>query len=198
MTAHGWFEIPGLQSGERKLKERIQGLSPLLPAASGADILDLGCAEGLIGRWVLDVGGGATLRGLDKHQPYVDTARALVAGRNGVRFDVCDFDEFEIWRETNELLPRYGVVLALNIVHKLARPADFLKSIAGLSSDILALSLPNEVICDVRSGNVRVDPCRLLRSEFALIARYDGAVDPRKGHLGIRMIFNRINRQEPA
>lgn len=196
VAPHGWFEIPGRQTGERHIKERIRGLAALLPAAKGADILDLGCAEGLIGRWVLEAGHGASLRGLDKHGPYIETARQLVGGRSGVRFDVCDFDEFETWREHNELLPRYGIVLALNIVHKLAKPAEFLTAIAGLSGSILALSLPADVIDDPRSGNVKADPQKLLRSQFDLIARHEGARHPRKGHLGIRMIFKHRNRED--
>lgn len=192
MSQHGWFEIPGVQSGERKLKERIRGLTPLLEAARGGSVLDLGCAEALVGKWLIEAGGATSLLGLDKHEPYLETAREVFACDPRARFGVCDFDQFDEWRETYPLQEKYNVVLALNIIHKLARPAQFLGEIARLTGRMLAVALPADVINDSRSGNAPVDPVAVLRGSFDLIARFEGARHPRKGHLGIRMIFRRV------
>jgi len=192
VTRHGWFEIDGVQTGERKLKERIRGLAPLLPAAKGASVLDLGCAEGLIGKWLLEAGGANSLLGLDKHEPYLETAREVFGEDPRASFAVCDFDDFEAWLTDHQLAGRYELVLALNIIHKLARPAQFLTSIAGLAGKMLAIALPADVINDVRSGNAPVDPVAELRGKFRLVSRFEGARHPRKGHLGIRMIFERV------
>ncbi|ULK98850.1 class I SAM-dependent methyltransferase [Bradyrhizobium sp. I71] len=192
MTRHGWFEIPGMQTGERKLKERIRGLAPLLAASRGGSVLDLGCAEGMIGKWLIEAGGASTLLGLDKHEPYLQTARQIFAGDERARFEACDFDHFETWRAENQLSETYDVVLALNIIHKLARPAAFLDEIAYLAGKMLAIALPADIINDVRSGNAPVDPVAVLRGRFQLVSRFEGARHPSKGHLGIRMIFKRV------
>lgn len=192
MNRHGWFEIAGVQSGERKLKERIRGLTPLLAAVRGGSVLDLGCAEGMIGKWLIEAGGAASVLGLDKHEPFLETAREVFAGDPRASFVACDFDAFDEWRAANPLQERYDVVLALNIIHKLARPADFLKEVARLAGRMLAIALPADVIDDERSGNVQVDPVKLLRGKFQLISRFEGARHPSKGHLGIRMIFRRV------
>lgn len=189
---HGWFEIPGVQSGERKLKERIRGLAPLPPFARGASVLDLGCAEGLIGKWLFEAGGASSLLGLDKHEPYLQTAREVFASEPRATFKVCDFDQFAAWRETNEMQDRYDVVLALNIVHKLAQPAQFLGDISQLAGKVLAIAVPADVINDARSGHTPVDPVAALRGRFEMVSRFEGTRHPSKGHLGIRMIFRRV------
>jgi 2-polyprenyl-3-methyl-5-hydroxy-6-metoxy-1,4-benzoquinol methylase len=192
VNRHGWFEIPGVQTGERKLKERIRGLAPLLPAAKGGTVLDLGCAEGMIGKWLIEAGGASSLLGLDKHEPYLETAREMFAGNPRATFEACDFDHFESWRASHDLADGYDVVLALNIVHKLARPAAFLAEISQLARKMLAIALPADVINDARSGNAPVDPVAVLRDKFRLVSRFEGARHPSKGHLGIRMIFQRV------
>lgn len=189
---HGWFEIPGVQSGERHLKERIRGLTPLLSATRGGSVLDLGCAEGMIGKWLFEACGAASYLGLDKHEPYLETAREVFADDPRAQFAACDFDQFDEWRETYPLRESYDVVLALNIIHKLARPAHFLEQISKLAGRVLAIAVPAEVINDARSGNAPVDPVALLRRNFQLVSRFEGARHPRKGHLGIRMIFRRV------
>jgi SAM-dependent methyltransferase len=195
VSRHGWFEIPGVQSGERNLKERIRGLAPLLPVVHGGSVLDLGCAEGMIGKWLIEAGGAASVLGLDKHEPFLATAREVFAGDDRARFEVCDFDQFTAWREVNSLQEKYDVVLALNIIHKLAHPAQFLSDIARLTGRVLAIALPADVINDARSGNAPVDPVAVLRGSFELVSRFEGARHPRKGHLGIRMIFRRIGAE---
>jgi 2-polyprenyl-3-methyl-5-hydroxy-6-metoxy-1,4-benzoquinol methylase len=188
---HGWFDIPGVQTGERKLKERIRGLTPLLAVARGGSVLDLGCAEGMIGKWLMEAGGAVSLLGLDKHAPFLETAREVFAEDRRATFAACDFDQFEEWRALNPLQETYDVVLALNIIHKLARPAQFLGEISRLTRGMLAIALPADVINDARSGNMPVDPVSMLRGKFALVSRFEGARHSRKGHLGIRMIFRR-------
>ena len=181
----GWFIIPGVQDGERDMAERVVGLEKVKAAARGKSVLDLGCAEGLIGDWLIKEGGARTLVGVEKHAPYIDMARRLVP--HGY-FIVADFD-VPGW---NDGARRFDIVLALNIVHKLERPAGFLDIISDLAKEIIALSLPAVIIDDPRSGNVPVDVIEHLRlRDFDLIDRFDGIVHPTKGHLGIRLIFKR-------
>ena len=181
----GWFAVPGVQEGERDMAERVVGLEKVKAAALGKSVLDLGCAEGLIGDWLIREGGAVSLLGLEKHPPYVEMAKKLVPCGY---FFVADFDQPD-W-DTN--LAMHDIVLALNIAHKLEKPEAFLDIVVSLAKEIIALSLPAVIINDHRSGNVPVDVIKYLQlREFGLIDRYDGYVDPVKGHLGIRMIFKR-------
>lgn len=181
----GWFAVPGVQEGERDMAERVVGLEKVKAAARGKSVLDLGCAEGLIGDWLIREGGAVSLLGLEKHPPYVEMAKKLVP--RGYFF-VADFD-LPDWHVD---LVMHDIVLALNIAHKLEKPEAFLDIVVTLAKEIIALSLPAVIINDHRSGNVPVDVIKYLQlREFGLIDRYDGYVDPVKGHLGIRLIFKR-------
>lgn len=185
---HGWFEITGIQTGERTLKEAIIGLAKVAANAKDSTILDLGCAEGLIGKWLIDAFRARLAHGLEIHPPYLEMARELHADYEGrAIFFECDLDHFDVWRKVNPdvLLPRYDIVLALRVIQKLARPATFLKTIAAMTGNILALNLPEVIIDDARSGNEPVDPVDLLKENFKLI-------DQRKAKLGNRMIFQRV------
>lgn len=191
---HGWFSIAGIQTGERSLKEAVIGLNKVAAAAPGATVLDLGCAEGLVGKWLLDSFKAKLVHGLELHPPYIEMANLLHGfpvydGR--IKFFACDLDHFEVWQKMNPgvLLPRYDIVMALRILQKLTRPREVLLQIAALADNILALNLPEAIIDDRRSGHVPVDPVEALRDQFELI-------DQTQAKLGLRMIFKRI--KEPS
>jgi trans-aconitate methyltransferase len=190
VTKHGWFIIPSVQNGERDLKERIKPLGTVLANASGATVADFGCAEGLIGKWLIDHGGAAALHGFDKHEPYLETAREIMKGYPA-QFEVCDLDEFDAWRASRPALPRFKIVLAMNVLHKLARPRDVLCALADLCDDMLVLALPGLVIKDRRSGMKPIDPREVLAPNFTLLETHNGIVHSSKGHLGIRTIYRR-------
>lgn len=193
MIGHGWFEIPDVQTGERKLGERVGPLKPLLPLAKGASVLDLGCAEGLIGKWLADRGGARLIHGIDKHAPYLATARKIMPARQyKAKFDVCDFDEWAAQREGLGLQPSYNIVLALNVAQKLKDPRAFLLDVAALASDAFVYSGPARVLKDARSGNVPLDIEKLVVPLGFVLKSFDpGKRDPARGHLGVRMIFRR-------
>ena len=181
----GWFAVPGVQEGERDMAERVVGLEKVKAAARGKSVLDLGCAEGLIGDWLIREGGAVSLLGLEKHPPYVEMAKKLVP--RGYFF-VADFDQPD-WDKN---LVTHDIVLALNIAHKLEKPEEFLDIVVSLAKEIIALALPAVIIKDHRSGYVPVDVIAHMQLRgFDLIDRFDSKVHPTKGHLGIRLIFKR-------
>lgn len=131
----GWFEIPGVQSGDRTLAEQLLGLEPALAACAGKTVLDLGCAEGLIAREFLARGARGVI-GLDNNAPFVAVARE--AGMERARFFECNLnDPGEGFRD------RFGadIVLALAIVHKLRLPGRSLAEFAAMARERLVIRL---------------------------------------------------------
>ena len=192
MIGHGWFEIPEVQTGERKLSERVKPLRPLLRVAKGASVLDLGCAEGLIGKWLADEGGARIIHGIDKHAPFLEVARKIMpARRYKAKFDVCDFDEWATAKAGLGLRDSYDIVLALNVIQKLAKPRAFLLDVAALAGQVFVYSGPTRVLKDARSDNKPVNIEDALKKDFLLTYYDPGSKDPARGHLGVRMIFRR-------
>jgi 2-polyprenyl-3-methyl-5-hydroxy-6-metoxy-1,4-benzoquinol methylase len=172
----GWFSIAGVQKGKYDLKDRIANLGTMRPRASGVTILDLGCAEGLIGKWLVDSSGANTLHGLDLHEPYIEMAQSLMRDYDA-RFLHADFDHFETWLDVNReaLLPQYDIVMALRVVQKLAKPDRFLSLIKPLVKKWFVIHVPTNPIDDARSGHKTVDITEVLKPEFKLIEYKDGA-----------------------
>jgi SAM-dependent methyltransferase len=156
---HGWFTTAE-QSGLYELAERLTGLAPLENVATNATILDLGCAEGLIGLHFLGL-GGALLHGVDRHSRFVETAQTIARLQPKARFFKFDLNVLAD-QIPDGLLSSYDIVLCLCVAHKLREPELFLRRVAGLCTGYLALQLPAVVIDDTRSGHRQVDTGKLL------------------------------------
>jgi hypothetical protein len=188
----GWFVGPGIR-GDRTLAQQMVGLDQLVQAAPGRTVLDLGCAEGMIGL-VMMRAGAAALDGIDLVRNRVEAAgRNAEAAGLAARFWCQDLDGFADWPPA-DLAPRYGIVLALSIAHKLARPDRFLEAAASRCDDLLAVRLPAPVIEDRRSGFVPVDVPALLDA-----AGFDLAATP-PGSFGewIGLFRRRVSRERPC
>lgn len=142
----GWLKIPGVQDGERTLAEQMQGLAPALEGVNGKTVLDLGCAEGLIGIEFAKAGG--IVRGLELQQQYVDVATRLAAA-SGIAYR-CAFDRHDLADLNAAVMPPSfpcpegaDIVLALAIVHKLRNPGRALRNMARLAKERLVIRLPN-------------------------------------------------------
>lgn len=156
---HGWFEVAGLQTGEHTLKARLHAIPPVLrERAKGASVLDLGCAEGLLGTWLLDNCRAVLVHGIDVEEPFLERARELAGERNATFFRA-DLNYLDVWIAENPgvLLPQYDIVLALCIAKKMAQPERFLRTAASLCGDMLAIETPEPVIVDGRSAFRPVD-----------------------------------------
>lgn len=154
---HGWFEIDGVQTGEHRLEGRLQGLHTLAKFVPGASILDLGCAEGLIGAW-LHAHGGRLLDGVDANRDLLATARKLYSDDPTIRFFYVDLNREHFSFVPTPLLPSYDIVLCLCLAHKFREPREFLTKAAQLCNKYFALHLPAPLIDDARSNHVVVDP----------------------------------------
>ena len=141
----GWLTIPGVQNGERTLAEQMLGLTPALIGLTGKTVLDLGCAEGLIG--IEFARAGATVIGLERQQSYVDMGNKIAA-EMGLA-DRCRFARHDLADLIQPEIPASfpcpegaDTVLALAIVHKLRHPGNALKNMAKLAKHRLVIRLP--------------------------------------------------------
>ena len=137
----GWFKVPGVQWGDRTLEEQVMGLD----AVKGRSVLDIGCAEGLISRWLC--GRGA------KHADCVgrivdelEAGRRLCAGYP-IHFHCADLRKMEQVRGLR-LRRQYDVVLLLSIVHKMLDPLPLLEWAAGKARHTIAVRVPARTYTD--------------------------------------------------
>lgn len=183
MSGLGWFQIDGVQDGPRTVREQLTGLDLMMRHARGAAVLDLGCAEGLISRHLCE-SGARLAHGIEANGAIV--AVAIEACRGWpieiMRGDLRDLPAISAL----PILPRYEMVLALSILHKVPHPDRLLAFAAARSADWFAIRLPARVLCDPRSGNRPFDIPALLLPDFALIAEPSG---PRGEWVGI---FRRV------
>lgn len=180
----GWFKIDAHYDGDRTIDEQLTGLDLVCERAKGKTVLDLGCAEGLIGLHLLDRCGASLLHGFSLVPSEIMAARHLGWGRENAAFHVLDLnllDKAIAWKPP-VLLPRYDTVLLLSVLHKLETPVGILEHVLPLVNGLLAVRLPAPVINDGRSGNVKFDARKWLSERCALIAE---PIGPRNEWMGI-------------
>lgn len=192
---HGWFAIPGIQTGERDLKERINPLKPLLKFAKGATILDVGSAEGCISKWLIEAGRAKSSHLIEKHEPFLDTARQIMPPPYKVKFTVGDLENWNEEKDGYDLNPKgYDIVLALNVIQKIRKARELLHDLAGRANKFFVYSGPSPVLTDPRSGMVAIDIREELKPEFSEMHYDAGTRHRKKGHLGVRLIFRRKSK----
>lgn len=141
----GWLSVPGIREHvDRTLDEQMLGLDRALAECRGKRVLDLGCAEGLIGREFARA-GAALVVGIEVLQTHVDVARRACAKEvkeGKMVFVVADLRDVTATPPTE----RYDIVLALGIIHKLHAPAVGLEWAADSASDLLCFRAPSTAL----------------------------------------------------
>lgn len=128
----GWFEIPGVQRGDRTLDQQLSGLEIALQEAKGKKVVDLGCAEGLIAKEFAKV--AKQVLGMEcNHESVAEATKQLVGFPARVRQG-----------NLNDGLPDWpcDIVLALAILHKLKDPAATVAGIANWNPRLVVVRLP--------------------------------------------------------
>lgn len=169
-TPHAWFTIPGIQTGTYTLKDRLFALESVRKHAKDATVLDIGCAEGLLSKWLVDLCGAKTVHGIERYEPYAITARRIMRDYDAW-YHVLDLDFFEMWLEhgPGELLPSYDIVMALRVIQKLAKPASFIRALKPLIGGRFVVQIPtdaNGVMVDARSAGNPFDVVSEMGSDF--------------------------------
>lgn len=148
-----------------------------------ATVLDLGCAEGLIGKQAIETHGADLVHGVELLPERVEQARRHCAGFFNAEFHAVDLNNTEALADL-PLLIRYDVVLLLAILHKLKNPERALRWAAARCGKVLVYRAPRSACAfqDARSGNELVDPSQILQREFELVSQ---AMGPRNEWTGI-------------
>lgn len=121
--AKGWFVIPGVQDGDRILKQQLRGMWYAMKEVRGKTVLDLGCAEGLIANVAVEQ-GAAKVYGIDAVDINIAIAKRLFPG-DAFSFHLQNLND-EGTKELISSIGRVDIVFMLAILHKLHRPTEVL------------------------------------------------------------------------
>lgn len=165
--SESWFKC-GTAPGLRELKEQLIGLLEIKSDVSRASVLDLGCAEGLVGKYMIDTWGADLVHGIEIEPDRVEVAQRLCAGYINAFFMVGNLEDTAA--VDKKLLPQYDVVLALAIVHKLKDPIAAIRWVGTKAKRLLVIRMPtaSAAFRDPRSGMVKVSPIKTLSADFDL------------------------------
>lgn len=168
---NGWFEIPGVQHGDRTLAEQMMGLEEALGEAPGKTVCDLGCAEGLIAIEFAKA-GAADVYGCDYNIELLEAGLDELDQHAGlpVSFEFKDIAEAieQGWK------PQFDIVLALAILHKLPDPAAGVKLCAEMARDLIVIRLPirsSGRICGKHHRHMQCDVREILKGCGFYMAR---------------------------
>lgn len=161
----GWFDIEGVQQGDRTLAEQMRGLKPALAAAPGKTVADFGCAEGLIAFRFAEA-GAASVWCCDCNEEVLATAeseRAKLPPEIGgkVAFELHNLNQL-IRNAEAFPPPRYDIVLALAILHKLQYPGAGVRFMADSCNELCVIRLPGGSSGILRSKHSGM-PCDVNR-----------------------------------
>ncbi len=131
MQRKGWFIIPGVQDGDRTVEEQMIAVRPALAEAKGKTVLDLGCAEGLIGREFARAGALSVL-GVDSVGGHLQIAQEQCKGLP-MKFRQTDF---QVMASTDPGM-QWDIILALGVIHKMKHPGDGVHFVAKASRDLV-------------------------------------------------------------
>lgn len=114
----GWFKIDSVQDGDRHLSEQMLGVTEALAECQGKTVLDLGTAEGLVGREFVRA-GAARCHGIDAIADHLGVAARECAGLP-MTFQQVGLQE---WALVQMAFPeQFDIVLSLGVCHKLHDP----------------------------------------------------------------------------
>lgn len=128
----GWFIIPGLQGGLRTFADQAAGLQPVFDSCAGKSVLDLGCAEGLIGIECARR-GARFVRGIEGNGQHAAVARVLAAG---LPVEIMDANMRLVTLVKSDRT--FDIVLALGIISKMPDTVAGMRWACRTCDDVLA------------------------------------------------------------
>lgn len=170
-TKNPWF------NHARSVEEQLKGLDPAIMAARGKHVLDVGCAEGLIGRHFVDFGGAQSCDGIDNQLWLLEAARSNCVGRP-MEFHFGNAEEIDKWWGSRKT---YDIVLLLSIIHKVHSPRRLLRAVSGLAREMIAVRVPKRSF-HLKRGTELFDMREIMPKEWKLA---DEQLGPRGEWVGI-------------
>lgn len=162
---HGWFVIPGVQTGDRTFEDQAAGLEPAFLEAAGKTVLDIGCAEGLISYEFAR--RGAIVNGTDSVADHIVVAQRFVGELPcSFRVEHLDHDvlKHDLWPKR-----RWDIVAALGVLHKLWHPKKGVQWVARACSDLLLIRTSkrytDDMIVSKRDSAISVQVSPILMKE---------------------------------
>jgi predicted rRNA methylase YqxC with S4 and FtsJ domains len=157
----GWFIIPGVQTGDRTVKQQMLGLGPLVEQVKGKRVVDFGCAEGLVEKALLDHGAHSVL-GFEVVAGHVPVAERVCAD---YRQEPCRAEfrvqDLNVTGDVKGDGTAWDVALMLAVLHKLRMPHVFLDhAVREFRPQLLVIRTAGATpgyVKDQRGKNHRVD-----------------------------------------
>lgn len=177
----GWFVIDGVQRGDRTLAQQLLGLETVATRLNGRGVLDVGCAEGMIGRHCVDAWGAAHVDGLGVVPSELQAARELCAGRAMRFFEVDLRDSEQVASIEPSLHEKYDVVLLLSILHKMRKPMELLEWAVRRARELIVIRLPAPVIETARLHFVTYRVHEWMCARYQLIGEPATCIEPNTG-----------------
>ena len=142
----GWLKVPGIRPlGDRTLEEQMIGLDKALAECAGKTVLDLGCAEGLIGREFAKA-GAIDVHGIELLENHLAVARKACKGYKQMRFTRSHLLDYILLHSTEHLVSeQYDIVLALGIIHKLEDPNIPMRYAARSAKSLVCFRAPARI-----------------------------------------------------
>lgn len=135
----GWIAVPGIrENADRTLEEQLLGLELGIAEAAGKTVLDLGCAEGVIGREFARAGATRVL-GIESLAGHLEVARLACAAETQMEFAQAYLQD---WIPAHPDPEVFDLVLALGIIHKVYDPGEALRFACRSCRDLLLFRAP--------------------------------------------------------
>jgi len=135
----GWIAVPGIrEQADRTLSEQMAGLEHALSLTSGKTVLDLGCAEGLIGR-EFALAGAVSVLGIEVLETHLEVARKACADCKQMRFICANLEDY---MQRHEPPAQFDIVLCLGIAHKLRNPESVMRFSCRSARDLVCFRAP--------------------------------------------------------
>lgn len=181
MKRRGWFQIPGLQDGDRTVDQQLKGLGRALSMCAGKVVWDFGAAEGVIAREFM-AAGAAHVMGLELVHDAVKASKQVLENHAPARVLQCDLNDGAAVH--NVLSENRGggcdIVLMLAVLHKLKDPHALVEAMTyNGSPELVVMRMPESTPGFVQDRRSRM---RVFDVHGQMLAYHYGLTHVDRGH----------------